>query len=217
MIKCAVFDLDGTLTDTLDTIAYYCNKALKRLGLEPIETEKYKYFVGEGAAKLIHRILNYRGLSLTAEEEEKITKEYVEDYNRDPKFLTKVYDGVEELLYFLKEKGILLAVLSNKPESSVKPLVSDFFEDGVFSIVCGQKDSVPKKPDPTALFSILKELGCEAKECIYVGDTSTDMKTGKAAGAYTVGVLWGFRDIEELQSSGADLIAENPMQIAERI
>ncbi len=217
MIKCAVFDLDGTLLDTLTTIAYYCNKTLSSLGAEPIETEKYKYFVGEGAAKLIHRILEYRAFSASAEREAEILNEYVSSYNKNPEYLTAVYNGIEPLLDRLSEEGISIAVLSNKPESSVKPLVKKFFESERFSIVSGQKEGIPRKPDPTALFEILKNLGAAAEECLYIGDTSTDMKTGKAAGAFTIGVLWGFRKREELIENGADFIAENPMQIAELI
>ena len=217
MIKCAVFDLDGTLLNTLTTIAYYCNKSLEALGLEPIETEKYKYFVGEGAAKLIHRILEYRAFSASAEREAEILNEYVSSYNKNPEYLTAVYNGIEPLLDRLSEEGISIAVLSNKPESSVKPLVEKFFGNERFSIVSGQKEGVPRKPDPTALFEILEKLGATPEECLYIGDTSTDMKTGKAAGPFTVGVLWGFRDREELIENGADFIAENPMQIAELI
>lgn len=213
MIKCAVFDLDGTLLDTLTTIAYYCNKTLEALKLEPIEKEKYKYFVGEGARILIKRILEYRDFSVSEEKLEEILENYLSSYNKNPEHLTAPYKGIPELLKSLKEKEITLAVLSNKPESSVLPLCEKFFPDGTFSIIKGQTDGVPRKPDPAALFDILKNLNAAPHECLYVGDTSTDMQTGKNAGAKTVGVLWGFREKEELIKNGADLLADTPKEI----
>jgi phosphoglycolate phosphatase len=213
MIKCAVFDLDGTLLDTLTTIAYYCNKTLETLKLEPIEKEKYKYFVGEGARLLIKRILEYREFSVSEERLEEILENYLSSYNKNPEYLTAPYEGIPDLLKSLKEKGIALAVLSNKPESSVLPLIEKFFPENTFAIIKGQRDDIPKKPDPTALFDILKKLNATPHECLYVGDTSTDMQTGKNAGVKTVGVLWGFREKEELIKTGADLLATTPKEI----
>lgn len=213
MIKCAVFDLDGTLLDTLTTIAYYCNKTLETLKLEPIEKEKYKYFVGDGARLLIKRILEYREFSVSEERLEEILENYLSSYNKNPGYLTAPYEGIPDLLKSLKEKGIALAVLSNKPESSVLPLIEKFFPENTFAIIKGQRDDIPKKPDPTALFDILKKLNATPHECLYVGDTSTDMQTGKNAGAKTVGVLWGFREKEELIKNGADLLSTTPKEI----
>ena len=117
----------------------------------------------------------------------------------------------------LKEKGLKLAVLSNKPHARVMEVVYKFFEEGTFDVVQGQVDGVNKKPDPQGAITISKILGVDTTECIYVGDTDVDMKTGKSANMYTVGVLWGFREEEELRTNGADKIVSKPSEIVELV
>jgi len=214
MYKACVFDLDGTLTDTLSSISYFANRALEKYGLKAIEKEKYKIMVGNGAKILVKRMMAENGNN----DEElylKVLEEYNGTYDNDFTYLTRVYDGIEELLEFLKEENFKIGVVSNKPHSTTVQIVNHFFENGVFDRVYGQRENVPIKPDPTTVFQVLDEFGVAAEECIYAGDTGTDMKTGKNAGAFTVGVTWGFRDAKELKENGADLIINHPRELAE--
>ena len=215
MIKFVVYDLDGTLLDTLSTITYYGNKTMEHSGLNGFESDRYKRFVGNGARVLIKRLIEANG----ADESEcfdRAFEYYNEIYNASPLYLTAPYEGITELVKTLAEMKIKQAVLSNKPDFAVKSNVSHFFEDA-FDKVYGARDGVPLKPDPAMLNALLDELGVKPDECVYVGDTDVDMKTGRAAGAYTVGVLWGFRDRAELEANGADAIVSSPYQIADII
>lgn len=209
MKKAMIFDLDGTLANTLPSIAYFGNRALERYGFSPIPQEQYRYLVGNGAKKLVERMLEENG-ALCAENYAKVAKCYNESYDADPLYLTAPYPGVQELLSSLKAKGIKLAVLSNKPHSTTVGVVERLFGTAVFDCVYGQREGIPLKPDPRPLLAVMEELGVAPKECVYVGDTATDMKTGKAAGAWTVGVLWGFRDEAELKANHADQIVKEP-------
>ena len=217
--KACIFDLDGTLLETLSQISYYLNETLKKYGIDEIEIEKVKEFVGSGAKNLISRALGYRGKS---EDEEpalysEFYKDYLELYNADIEFMVKPYEGITESLNIIKSKGIKLAVLSNKPHSSVNPMIDKFFPD-LFDIAEGAMDGVPLKPDPTPLLSVCERLGVNPTETLYFGDSDVDMITGKAYGAgITVGVSWGFRSSEVLQENGADLLLDDPIQVAELV
>ena len=212
MIKCCIFDLDGTILDTITTITHYVNLILEKHGIEPITVDECKYFAGNGAYKLIERSLNSRGVY----EEERIKRllsEYVPAYDEAPLYLTEVFDGISDMLSALKKKGMKLAVLSNKPDTSVKSIVEHFFP-GIFDEAAGGIDGVPLKPDPTAAIGILERLGISESETAWVGDTSTDIETGKnLKAAISIGVLWGFRKREELVAAGADLIVDHPSEI----
>lgn len=212
MYKGIIFDLDGTLLDTIDTIAFYGNKALEKYGFKSIETDKYKYFVGDGAVQLVQRMLAFHG-SYDERIFEKVFNEYNTLYNNDTFYKTAVYDGINQLLKSAKEKGIKLAVLSNKPHEATIDVIKRFFGNNTFDIFYGAREGLPLKPDPTSAILLAKELEIDKSEIIYVGDTSVDMKTGKGAGFYSVGVLWGFRDRKELEESGADLIISHPSEI----
>lgn len=212
MIKACIFDLDGTLLNTLTTISYYGNMALNKFGLPSIETEKYKYMVGNGAKILIERMLREVG-AYTEEMFKKVFAYYNEQYNAEVKLYTEPYPGICELLKNLKKANILTAVVSNKPDFAAKCVIKDFFEDGLLDITRGQVEGVPVKPAPDGVIEVLKELDVTAEESVYVGDTWIDMQTGKNLGAYTIGVLWGFRDYDELKTNGADIIVENPSEI----
>ena len=207
MIKAAIFDLDGTLLNTLDTITYYTNKTLEKYGVPTVSVEEVKYFIGEGSRKLIERALVSRG-AYSSEKFEEIHAFYKSSYDKEPLYLTGVYPGVLEALTELSKRGIRLAVLSNKPHSATVSVVKSFFGD-VFDTVLGARDGVPLKPDPTSLISLIEELGVTPSEVAYFGDTATDIETGLAgAAALTVGVLWGFRTEAELSLAGAvNLIA----------
>ena len=216
MIKACLFDLDGTLLDTLSTISYYGNMALNKFGIDSIETNEYKYFVGNGAKLLVERMLKFRN-AYTEEMFDQVFKYYNEQYNADVKRYTEPYNGVEKLVKDLKSNGILTAVISNKPDYAACEAVNTFFEDGSFDVVHGQREGIKIKPDPEGAADILKTLGVKPEETVYVGDTWIDMQTGKNLGAYTIGVLWGFRDFDELESNGADKIISTPNEIFEYI
>ncbi|MBQ7820925.1 MAG: HAD family hydrolase [Clostridia bacterium] len=213
MIKAVVYDLDGTLLDTLSTIAYYANKAMSEFSLATYEKDRYRYFVGNGAKVLIKRLLENNSVS-TDEYFERVFAYYNEIYDAAPLYLTEPYKGICELVGTLSEMGIKQAVLSNKPDFAVKSNVAHFFGD-TFDKVYGAREGVALKPDPAMLLSLLDELGVRPDECVYVGDTDVDMLTGRAAGALTVGVLWGFRDREELEANGADRIVTEPAEVLE--
>lgn len=216
MIKACVFDLDGTLLDTLSTIAYYGNLALNKFGIQSIETDEYKYLVGNGVKILIERMLKATN-SYSEEMYEKVYEYYNEQYNADTKRYTKPYPGICELLEELKKRKILIGVISNKPDFAAVNAIKDSFEDGLIDVAHGQIEGIKIKPEPDGAIMVLNELGVKAEECLYVGDTWIDMQTGKNLGAYTIGVLWGFRDYDELKSNGADMIIENPDEIIEYI
>lgn len=212
MIKYAIFDLDGTLLDTVTTITYYVNLVLKRYGIREISEDECKYFVGNGAKTLIDRATASRGVT-DVELISKIYTEYNEEYNRNTLYLTKAYEGIPELLSALSDNGIKLAVLSNKPDDTTRNIIPSFFGDA-FTVVHGGRDGIPLKPAPDGVFEIYRELGASADEVMYIGDTGVDMQTGNnAAAKITVGVLWGFRKRDELESSGADVIVESPEEI----
>lgn len=216
MYKAAIFDLDGTLTDTLESMAVAGNKTLESFGLEKRGVEEYKYFAGDGADTLVRRILVAAG-DTECKLFDKAYNLYKKEFAIDCTYKVKPYDGIMDMVKQLKDKGIKLAILSNKPHARVVEVVYKFFGEGIFDIVQGQVDDVAKKPDPQGAILIAQKLGVQVDECIYVGDTDVDMKTGKSADMYTVGVLWGFREEEELKVNGADKIVSKPSEIIELI
>lgn len=216
--KAVVFDLDGTLSDSIYSMTYSGNTCLKELGFSPFEEKDYKYFVGDGAANLVKRML-FRSGDETYAYFDRAYARYKEIFARHCMDGVKPYDGIPELLKALKEKGLRLAVLSNKPHTETVHVIETLFGKGVFDIIQGQEEGVPIKPDPQGVFRILERLGAETGEAlspenlIYLGDTGTDVKTGRSAGAFTVGALWGFREREELEVNGADALAGHPLEL----
>lgn len=216
MIKCCIFDLDGTILDTIGSITYFVNKTLNEYGIESVSVEECKYFAGNGARNLIKRALTSKGVTDEALAE-KIFADYVKAYDKDPLYLTNVFEGIDGLLSELRSRGVKLAVLSNKPDSTVKSIVKDFFGDA-FDVAIGGRDGVPLKPDPTSALDILNMLGFTPEETAWVGDTSTDIETAKNLKvALSVGVLWGFRKIDELEGAGADIIASSADEVLKGI
>lgn len=210
MKKLCIFDLDGTLLNTLDSIAYYVNDTMKHFGLPVIETEKIRTFVGNGAKNLISRSLRYNGSELDAE---KVLSVYIEKYNSDALYLVKPYDGIRELLSKLHENGVTLAVLSNKPHSSTSIMIDEIFGKDLFSVVRGPYNNEKVKPDPAVANEIAK--GFEKENCFFIGDSDVDIETGKNALMHTVGVTWGFRDRDVLQNAGAEKIVSKATDIAD--
>ena len=212
MIKLCIFDLDGTVLDTIHTIAYYGNYALARHGIEPIATEEYKYLVGTGMVNLIKKMLEFRGC-YTEQLFEAVLHDYDEAYNADASYKTEIFNGLSEVLDSFKSMGLKLAIVSNKPDLPTRLVTEKLYGKGYFDYVTGKRDGVPLKPDPTVVFDVINRFGISADECVYVGDTATDMHTGKNAGIYTVGVLWGFRGEVELREGGADAIVSTPDEL----
>ena len=210
MKKLCIFDLDGTLLNTLDSIAYYVNDTMKHFGLPVIETEKIRTFVGNGAKNLISRSLRYNGSELDAE---KVLSVYIEKYNSDALYLVNPYEGIPELLSKLRENGVTLAVLSNKPHSSTSIMIDKIFGKDLFSVVRGPYNNEKVKPDPAVANEIAK--GFEKENCFFIGDSDVDIETGKNALMHTIGVTWGFRDRGVLQNAGAEKIVSKAADIAD--
>ena len=210
--KAAIFDLDGTLSESLESIAHTVNLVLVEKGLEEIPLERFKVLVGDGAHTLIERALKLKGIE-DSDTVEEYFKRYLELFKEGCLYNLRPCDGVEALVQELKARGFKLAVLSNKPDPMTKKCVHAIFGEGVFDEVWGVKEGLAKKPDPSGAMALAEEFGVRPEECIYLGDTNTDMKTGKAAGMFTIGVLWGFRDEEELRENKADLIISEPEEV----
>ena len=212
MIKACIFDLDGTLLNTLSTISYYVNSTIGDMGLSPISEEQCCSFIGNGARHLITSTLAARGVS-DPEIIESTLKDYNARYDADTLYLTRPYDGVVDMVEGLCAKGIRLAVLSNKPDATTTDIIAKFFP-GRFAVAHGGRAGVPLKPDPTALLLTIEELGLSPDEVMYIGDTGVDILTGKNGGAHkTVGVSWGYRSVSELVECGADMIVDHPSEI----
>jgi len=212
MYKACIFDLDGTLTDTLESLTYSVNATLKELGLSQITDTQCKAFVGNGARRLIEQSLQAAG-----DPDATRIEEAMEVYGRIFKtyctYHVAPYEGIVDMLQELKGQGVQLAVLSNKPHLQTKNVVATFFEEGTFTRVYGQQEGVPRKPDPQAVHMILEELGIQREECLYIGDSDVDMQTGCAAGVPAVGVTWGFRTKEVLIEHGATYVVDKPKEI----
>ena len=212
MKKAVIFDLDGTLSDSINSIKYCGDKAVAPFGYGPFSVEQYKYFVGDGAANLVKRALAAGGDTELTHFEEAFAI-YKEIFRENCMYQVKPYEGIRELLAALKERGMKIAVLSNKPHVETINVIETLFGKGYFDVIQGQKEDVAIKPSPEGVFLILEELGMTAEDILYLGDTATDMKTGKSAGAFTVGALWGFRDRKELEEGGADAIIGHPLDL----
>ncbi len=204
-IKACIFDLDGTLLNTLTTITYYVNRSLKNAGAETISEDVCRTLIGKGARNLLERALKHVGHAVN--DFEAFFHLYDDTYNAAPDYLTEPYPGICELLSSLKARGMRIAVLSNKPEGAVRPLVEKFFGDAV-DVLSGGKAGVPLKPNPDAVAPVLSALGLSAPETAFIGDSGVDMQTAKNYGAgIGIGVLWGYRDEAELRACGADALA----------
>lgn len=212
MKAAVVFDLDGTLSDSIHSIKYCADQAVAGFGYGPFSEQQYKYFVGDGAANLIRRALAAGGDEEGTHFEEAFSK-YREIFRENCMYQVEPYEGIRELLEALKTKNIKIAVLSNKPHAETVNVIETLFGEGYFDVIQGQKENLAIKPSPEGVFQILEQLGLTADDILYLGDTSTDMKTGKNAGAFTVGALWGFREKEELEANHADAIIGHPLEL----
>jgi phosphoglycolate phosphatase len=211
LYRAVLFDIDGTLLDTLKDIADSSNRVLARSGFPQHGLEAYKYFVGDGVETLAVRILpeNHRDEKTVVGIVEEINNEYYKHWADT----TRPYDGIPELLNELTARGLKMAVLSNKSEYTARLTVSRLLPGWHFEAVLGISLSIPKKPDPSGALKISRSLQINTDEFLYVGDTNTDMMTAGAAGMYGVGALWGFRTADELLASGARELLERPLDL----
>lgn len=212
MYKLCIFDLDGTLADTVESMARPANRALRELGLCELPSENFKYYAGDGAAVLCQRVLKDAG-DPQGSYYDRYYPMYRKYFGKDCMYRVHPYDGIPEALRDLKAAGIPVTVLSNKPHGQAVEVVARLFGEGMFDAVQGQVDGVPKKPAPDGALRLADRFGADPAECLYFGDTGTDMLTGTRAGMHTVGVLWGFRTYRELAENGADEIIESPRRI----
>lgn len=210
MIKAVLFDLDGTLVNSLEDLADSTNYALSELGFPIHKTDEYNYFVGDGIPKLIERALPEN--ARTSETGKKCLDIFMARYKEHYHDKTYAYVGITELLEFLKTKGIKTAVISNKAQEMAEKVVSKLFGD-IFDTVAGKRDGFPAKPDPTLTLQIIKELGVEPNDCAFIGDSGMDMAVAVNAGLLPVGVLWGFRTKYELLKNGAAYTVNNPAEL----
>ena len=206
-----MFDLDGTLLDTLTDLADATNHALRSLGFPEHPRESFRYFVGDGIETLIQRVLprdRYDAATM-AECASLMRREYAQRWAAP----TRPYDGIPELLDTLTARGIPMAVLSNKPDEFTRLCVAQLLPAWRFAAVLGAGTSFPRKPDPAGAREIARRLGVAPGEVVYLGDTNTDMQTALAAGMFPVGALWGFRTADELTASGAKALTAKPLDL----
>ena len=211
--RATIFDLDGTLLDTLDDIANAANRVLAVRGFPTHPNPNYRSFIGEGVVKLM-----LQALPKTHQDEATVQAcvgAYVQEYERTWKAQTKPYAGVPEMLDALVVRGLKLAVLSNKPDHFTQRCVGELLVEWAFDMVLGASDKFPRKPNPASATETAKRLGVPPAECLYVGDSGVDMQTARAADMCAVGALWGFRGKEELLTNGAQHLITKPSEVLE--
>ncbi len=206
-----IFDLDGTLLDTLADIAAAANEVLQSLAYPSHDIEQYRLLVGSGVRRLFARALPSEAVNDALLDQ--CGARFREAYERQWNVRTRVYDGIPELLDALQQRGLPMAILSNKPHEYTCRCTEHYLSRWPFPIVLGQRDGIPRKPDPAAAFEILEQLAVPASLCFYLGDSDVDMRTAIAAGLFPIGVLWGFRSADELTRSGARTLISHPLEL----
>lgn len=212
MYQLVIFDLDGTLVDTVESMAAAGNRALEECGYMKRNVEEYKYFAGDGYFELVKRAL-YAAGDIEYTNYEKAVSLYQKYFKETCTYHITAYEGITTMLYNIKKKGLKVAVLTNKPHDRAISVLDSIFGKEFFELIVGQQEGLRRKPNPEGAFLITKQLKVDPSECIYVGDTNVDMRTGKAAGMFTIGVLWGFRDRMELESYNPNAIICKPEEI----
>ncbi len=210
-LRALVFDLDGTLLDTLQDIGKSCNRVLAARGFPTHEIEAYRSLIGDGAPECVRQALPAHSRSQALVEE--CLEAYFDEYERSWNVSTSPYDGIPELLDDVVERGIGMAVLSNKSQSATERCVNGLLGRWTFTSVIGQNAARRRKPDPAGALEIAESLNVSPAECLFVGDTGVDMRTAEAAGMFPLGVLWGYRTAQELRGAGARALARKPSEI----
>lgn len=215
MVKLVIFDLDGTLLNTIDDLAVSANHALRQHNYPEHALPEYRFFVGNGISKLIER-----ALPPEAREENiirQVREDFVAYYQQHKTDFSVPYPGIPEVLAELHQKGILLAVASNKYHQGTTELIHHFFGDKLFTVVLGQREHIPVKPDPTIVNEILEQTGIAKSETLYVGDSGVDMQTARNSNLISIGVMWGFRPRQELEENGACYIVDKAEDLWEKL
>ncbi len=209
--KAVLFDLDGTLVNSLEDLADCMNLVLRDHGFRQHSVEEYKNMIGNGIRRLV-----YESLAEDVRSDELVSECYdfmMNEYRANCITKTRPYSGVVDLLIRLSSRGIKLAVLSNKADELVRKVVSSLFPEVHFGVIMGSSAEWPRKPDPSAALEISRRFGIQPADFVYVGDTDVDMQTANRAGMYAVGALWGFRSKEELLASGAKHLINYPTDL----
>lgn len=211
-MKACIFDLDGTLTNTLESMTYSVNLTLEEMGLSKITKDQCRLFVGNGARVLMEKSLKAAGDTDASRIEEGM-EIYGRIFDRNCTYHVTPYEGIPEMLKALKDKGIHLAVLSNKPDCQTVKVVKAIFGEELFDYAQGQKEGIRRKPEPDGVWYLMEQMHVSKEECLYIGDSEVDAATGRNAGLKTIGVLWGFRDRKTLETAGADDLIDRPDEL----
>ncbi len=205
MYKAVIFDLDGTLLDSLNDILFVLNGTLAHFNLPQITRKQAQSYIGNGARELVRLAIGKENLHRLDE----ILGYYKVIYAQSDNELSRIFDGEDEALCALKSAGVKLAILTNKPHAAAMRAEEIFFKKYAFDCILGQTDGVPLKPDPQAVYGILEKLGVKKDECLFVGDGEADVETASNAGLDCISVLWGYRSRQQLEEAGATRFAEN--------
>ena len=211
-MKAYIFDLDGTLTNTLESMTYSVNLTLEEMGLSKITKDQCRLFVGNGARVLMEKSLKAAGDTDASRIEEGM-EIYGRIFDQNCTYHVTPYEGIPEMLKALKDKGIHLAVLSNKPDRQTVKVVKAIFGEELFDYAQGQKEGIRRKPEPDGVWYLMEQMHVSKEECLYIGDSEVDAATGRNAGLKTIGVLWGFRDRKTLETAGADDLIDRPDEL----
>lgn len=211
-MKACIFDLDGTLTNTLESMTYSVNLTLEEMGLSKITKDQCRLFVGNGARVLMEKSLKAAGDTDASRIEEGM-EIYGRIFDRNCTYHVTPYEGIPEMLKALKDKGIQLAVLSNKPDRQTVKVVKAIFGEELFDYAQGQKEGIRRKPEPDGVWYLMEQMYVSKEECLYIGDSEVDAATGRNAGLKTIGVLWGFRDRKTLETAGVDDLIDRPDEL----
>jgi phosphoglycolate phosphatase len=209
-IKGMIFDLDGTLLDTIEDLRDSVNLAMDRFGYARYTSADIKQKIGDGMKVLIQRCLDEEASEALVDE---VIQVFLQDYNRRQFDKTAPYDGILDMLFTLNAKGIQVGVISNKQNANTQSIVAHYFKEIAFTFVSGEIQGIDRKPDPTLTLRCVDAMKLKSDEILYVGDTKVDMLTGHNAGLKTVGVTWGFRDRQELIDHSADFLVDHPGEL----
>ena len=211
-MKACIFDLDGTLTNTLESMTYSVNLTLEEMGLSKITKDQCRLFVGNGARVLMEKSLKAAGDTDASRIEEGM-EIYGRIFDQNCTYHVTPYEGIPEMLKALKDKEIHLAVLSNKPDRQTVKVVKAIFGEELFDYAQGQKEGIRRKPEPDGVWYLMEQMHVSKEECLYIGDSEVDAATGRNAGLKTIGVLWGFRDRKTLETAGVDDLIDRPDEL----
>lgn len=209
--RAVIFDLDGTLLDTLADLAASVNRVLARRGYPQHDLDEYCWFIGHGSAVLITRALP--AAERTPDGIRACLQELLDDYGKNWHTLTRPYEGILDLLQAIAERHIPMAVVTNKPHRFAALMIGHYFGRTSFCSVAGQRDGIPKKPDPSQALTAARNMGAPAESCIFLGDSAVDMETARRAGMIAVGAGWGFRPAAELHEAGAMHVIDHPLDL----